>query len=73
MKAENYERAHECLQTAIYFESRCPSFWITLGILYFNIGQSRECLDTLTKAVELNAHIWEPWYNLGVLVRLFLS
>ncbi|KLP11417.1 uncharacterized protein FFB20_12586 [Fusarium fujikuroi] len=53
--------------SAIYQESRCPSFWITLGILYFNIGQSRDCLDALTKAVELNAHIWEPWYNLGVL------
>ncbi|KAI1039544.1 hypothetical protein LB505_002594 [Fusarium chuoi] len=73
MKAEDYERAYQCLRTAIYLESRCPSFWITLGILYFNIGQSRDCLDALTKAVELNAHIWEPWYNLGVLVRLFLS
>ncbi|KAF5651832.1 general transcriptional corepressor ssn6 [Fusarium sp. NRRL 25303] len=67
MKAEDYERAYQCLQTAVYLESRCPSFWITLGILYFNIGQSRDCLDALTKAVELNAHIWEPWYNLGVL------
>ncbi|KLO83774.1 uncharacterized protein LW93_558 [Fusarium fujikuroi] len=67
MKAEDHERAYQCLQTAVYIESRCPSFWITLGILYFNIGQSRDCLDTLTKAVELNAHIWEPWYNLGVL------
>ncbi|RKK15908.1 hypothetical protein BFJ70_g3145 [Fusarium oxysporum] len=46
---------------------RCPSFWITLGILYFNIGQNNDSLDALTRAVELNAHIWEPWYNLGVL------
>ncbi|CVK91765.1 uncharacterized protein FPRN_09599 [Fusarium proliferatum] len=67
MRAEDYERAYQCLQIAIYVESRCPSFWITLGILYFDIGQSRDCLDALTKAVELNAHIWEPWYNLSVL------
>ncbi|KAF5688666.1 general transcriptional corepressor ssn6 [Fusarium denticulatum] len=67
MMAEDYERAYQCLQNAISLVSCCPSFWITLGILYLKIGQSRDYPDALTKAVELNAHIWEPWYNLGVL------
>ncbi|KAF5581799.1 hypothetical protein FPCIR_9907 [Fusarium pseudocircinatum] len=60
MKIGDYERAYESLQTAISLEPRCPSFWITLGILYFNIGQNQDCLDALTKAVELNAHLWKP-------------
>ncbi|KAF4440829.1 General transcriptional corepressor ssn6 [Fusarium acutatum] len=67
MTIEDYERAYESLEPAISLEPLCPSFWITLGILYFNIGQSRHCLHALTKVVELNAHLWEPWYNLGVL------
>ncbi|EXM08805.1 hypothetical protein NOF04DRAFT_8309 [Fusarium oxysporum II5] len=67
MRSADYIRAYQCLQTAIYLKPRCPSFWITLSILYFRTGQSRDSLDALTKAVGLNAHIWEPWYNLGVL------
>ncbi|KAH7199532.1 hypothetical protein DER44DRAFT_842526 [Fusarium oxysporum] len=31
------------------------------------IAVESDSLDALTKAVGLNAHIWEPWYNLGVL------
>jgi tetratricopeptide (TPR) repeat protein len=72
MEVEDYERAYQCLQTTIYLEPRCPSFWITLSILYFNIGQNKDSLDALTKAVGLNAHIHEPWYNLGVLVSFCL-
>ncbi|KAJ0153818.1 Virginiamycin B lyase [Fusarium oxysporum f. sp. albedinis] len=67
IKLQDYKRAHECLQSAIHIEPNCPSFWITTAILYFRINQYRDSLDSLARAFRLNIHLFEPWYNLGVL------
>ncbi|TXB99616.1 hypothetical protein FocTR4_00013632 [Fusarium oxysporum f. sp. cubense] len=66
IKLQDYKRAHECLQSGIYIEPNCPSFWITTAILYFRINQYRDSLDCLARALRLNYHLFEPWYNLGV-------
>ncbi|EWZ30262.1 hypothetical protein FOZG_16427 [Fusarium oxysporum Fo47] len=70
IKLQDYKRAHECLQSAVYIEPHCPSFWITTAILYFRIDQYRDSFDYLARALRLNVHLFEPWYNLGVLYDL---
>lgn len=65
---QNYQRAYEALQAAIYLEPRCPSFWISTANLYFLVNQYRDSLDALTRAVKLHPFLYEPWYNIGVLV-----
>ncbi|TVY64402.1 General transcriptional corepressor trfA [Fusarium oxysporum f. sp. cubense] len=70
IKLQDYKRAHECLQSTVYIEPHCPSFWITTAILYFRIDQYRDSFDYLARALRLNVHLFEPWYNLGVLYDL---
>ncbi|KAJ4041830.1 hypothetical protein NW756_009266 [Fusarium oxysporum] len=70
IKLQDYKRAHECLQSAIYIEPNCPSLWITAAILYFRINQYQDSRDCLCRALSLNIHLFEPWCNLGVLYDL---
>ncbi|EXL54410.1 hypothetical protein FOCG_05279 [Fusarium oxysporum f. sp. radicis-lycopersici 26381] len=70
IKLRDYRRAYECLQSAIYIEPNCPSFWITVAIMYFSIKQYRDSYGSLARTLSLNIHLFEPWYNLGVLYDL---
>ncbi|RYC96184.1 hypothetical protein BFJ63_vAg1057 [Fusarium oxysporum f. sp. narcissi] len=70
LKLQDYRRAFECLQNAIYIEPNCPSFWITVAIMYFSIKQYRDSYGSLARTITLNIHLFEPWYNLGVLYDL---
>ncbi|RYO84451.1 hypothetical protein DL764_009326 [Monosporascus ibericus] len=62
-----YVKAFEAIQQAIYRDSRVPSIWNTVAILYYSINQFRDCLDALVRSVRLNPYLWAPWYNLSVL------
>ncbi|KAF4499942.1 General transcriptional corepressor ssn6 [Fusarium agapanthi] len=68
IKLQDYERAHECLQSAIYIEPYCPSFWITaaillnvylfepwynLGVLYDFCNQRIDAVDAFMRCLEL--------------------
>ena len=66
----DYREAYEALQQAAWHEGRCPSVWNTIGVLYFQTGQYLDSLDALARAVHLSPWLFEPWYNLGVLVGL---
>ena len=66
---QEYPKAYEALQQAVYWNGRIPNFWVTIGILYYRIDQLRDALDALSRAVRLQPSFWISWYNLGVLVR----
>lgn len=36
--------------------------------MYFSIKQYRDSYGSLARTLSLNIHLFEPWYNLGVLV-----
>jgi tetratricopeptide (TPR) repeat protein len=73
MLRQDYEAAHECLQETVYIEPKCPSFWISISILFFTIKQYRDSLDALATSLRLNPFHYEAWYNLGVLVSYEVS
>lgn len=68
MVRQNYKPVYECLREALYIQSKCPSFWISFGILYWKVNQYRDSLDALNRSIRLNPFHYEAWFNLGVLV-----
>lgn len=69
LELDRRTEAHDALQQAVYRNGRVPDIWITVAILFFMEDQYRDSLDALARSVRFNAHTWESWYNLGVLVR----
>lgn len=68
LQLQEVPKAYEALQQAVYREGRCPSIWITVARLFYLVNQYRDALDGISRAIELNPSLYEPWYNLGVLV-----
>ena len=73
MLLQNYENVYTCLQQTVWIQPKCPSFWISISILYFTINQYRDSLDALSRSIRLNPYDYEAWYNLGVLVSYEVS
>ena len=67
MSEQNYNKAYEVYQQAVYREARNPTFWCSIGVLYYQINQYRDALDAYSRAIQLNPHISEIWFNLGAL------
>lgn len=67
MAEQNYNKAYEAYQQAVYRDARNPIYWCSIGILYYQIGQQTDALDAYSKAIRSNPNISEIWYNLGVL------
>ena len=44
-----------------------PSFWCSIGVLYFQINQFRDALDAYSRAIRINPYISEVWFDLGSL------
>jgi glucose repression mediator protein len=42
MAEQNYNKAYEAYQQAVYRDSRNPTFWCSIGVLYFQINQVKE-------------------------------
>ncbi len=53
----------------MYRDGRNPTFWCSIGVLYYQINQYRDALDAYSRAIRLNPFISEVWYDLGTLVR----
>jgi glucose repression mediator protein len=68
MDIQQYQKAYESYQQAVYLANRFPGYWNSIGLLFFAINQYHDSLDALAQSLRLNPHISEPWYNLGVLV-----
>lgn len=67
MNSQEYKRAYEAYQQAVYRDGHDPKFWISIGILYSQIPQFNDALDAYSRAVRLNPYIPESWFNLGSL------
>ncbi len=70
MSQQKYSKAYEAYQQAVYRDGRNPTFWCSIGVLYYQINQYRDALDAYSRAIRLNPYISEVWYDLGTLVSL---
>lgn len=70
MQMQKYPKAYEAYQQAVYRDGRNPTFWCSIGVLYYQINQYRDALDAYSRAIRLNPWISEVWYDLGTLVSL---
>jgi len=67
MQQNKYPKAYEAYQQAVYRDGRNPTFWCSIGVLYYQINQYRDALDAYSRAIRLNPFISEVWYDLGTL------
>jgi len=51
----------------VYRDSSNPTFWCSIGVLYYQINQYRDALDAYSRAIRLNPYLSEVWYDLGTL------
>jgi glucose repression mediator protein len=72
MAQQKFPKAYEAYQQAVYRDGRNPTFWCSIGVLYYQINQYRDALDAYSRAIRLNPYISEVWYDLGTLVRVAL-
>jgi tetratricopeptide (TPR) repeat protein len=73
MAQQKFPKAYEAYQQAVYRDGRNPTFWCSIGVLYYQINQYRDALDAYSRAIRLNPYISEVWYDLGTLVCLLFS
>lgn len=73
MSQQKYPKAYEAYQQAVYRDGRNPTFWCSIGVLYYQINQYRDALDAYSRAIRLNPYISEVWYDLGTLVSMIIS
>jgi glucose repression mediator protein len=67
MAGNRFNKAYEAYQQAVYRDGRNPTFWCSIGVLYYQINQYRDALDAYSRAIRLNSYIPEVWFNLGSL------
>jgi glucose repression mediator protein len=72
MAQQKFPKAYEAYQQAVYRDGRNPTFWCSIGVLYYQINQYRDALDAYSRAIRLNPFISEVWYDLGTLVSLLI-
>ena len=68
MDLSDHQEAYYAYQHSVYYNGRCATVWLSVGLLYYQIGQYRDCLDAFSRAVRLNPYEMLVWRNLGVLV-----
>lgn len=59
--------AHEAYQRAVYTNERDPTYWCSIGVLYYYNNQYHDALGTSSRELQLNPALSEIWYNLGIL------
>lgn len=67
MAGQKYNKAYEAYQQAVYRHGRNPTFWCSIGVLYFQINQYRDALDAYSSAIRIKPYISEVWFDLGSL------
>ena len=67
MVGQNYSKAHEALQQAVYHNGDHPMIWCEVGRLFLNIYQFRDALDAYARAIRINPYISQTWILLGQL------
>lgn len=67
MTQQNYTKAYESYQQAVYRDGKNPAFWCSIGVLYYAICQYHDSLDAYSRAIRINPYLSEVWFNLGAL------
>ncbi|KNZ47434.1 hypothetical protein VP01_639g7 [Puccinia sorghi] len=67
MTMQDYTRAYESYQQAVYRDGKNPAFWCSIGVLYYAICQYHDSLDAYSRAIRINPYLSEVWFNLGAL------
>lgn len=66
MAEQNYNKAYEAYQQAVYRDYRNPTFWCSIGVLYFQINQVRK-RDEMGVPELLGMRSaglgWDPWFH----------
>ncbi|TDL13750.1 hypothetical protein BD410DRAFT_365540 [Rickenella mellea] len=65
MAGQKYNEAYEAYQQAVYRDGRNPTFWCSIGVLYFQINQYHDALDACSRAIRINPYISDVWFDLG--------
>lgn len=67
MAQQKYRSAYDAYQQAVFRDGRNPTFWCSIGVLYYQINQYKDALDAYSRAIRLNPFLSEVWYDLGTL------
>ena len=67
MTLQDYTKAYESYQQAVYRDGKNPAFWCSIGVLYYAISQYHDSLDAYSRAIRINPYLSEVWFNLGAL------
>ena len=67
MADQKYNKAYEAYQQAVYHDGRNPTFWCSIGVLYFQINQCRDTLDAYSGVIGINPYTSEVRFDLGSL------
>ncbi|GAA6029122.1 hypothetical protein JCM8097_001610 [Rhodosporidiobolus ruineniae] len=67
MTTQNFGKAYEAYQQAVYRDGKNPAFWCSIGVLYYNINQFHDALDAYSRAIRIHPYLAEVWFNLGAL------
>ena len=68
MDLVDYKPAYDAYQQAVRIDGRCNTIWLSVGLLYYQIGQYRDCLDCFSRSIRLYPYERLAWRNMGVLV-----
>ena len=61
-------RANKAYQQAHNNFHRCDTLWMSAGLLFYFVGQLRDCFDSFVSSIRLNPNIPLAWRNLGLVV-----
>lgn len=67
MDAQEFNKAYDAYQQAVYRDGKNPVLWCSIGILYFQISQFHDALGAFSRSIRLNPYLPEIWLNLGIL------
>ncbi|KAJ1735777.1 glucose repression mediator protein [Coemansia biformis] len=67
MLQQQYNKAYEAYQQAVYRDGNNANYWCSIGVLYYQINQYRDALDAYSRAIRINPYLSEVWFDLGAL------
>lgn len=70
MSVTAWPKMYEYYQQSVLRNPRSPSYWLSIGAMFYMASQPRDSFDGVARSINLNPFLWESWYNVGVLVSL---
>jgi tetratricopeptide (TPR) repeat protein len=56
---KNTKKLMMLINKLVYRDGRNPTFWCSIGVLYYQINQYRYALDAYSRAIKLNPYLSE--------------